>query len=279
MPGKQWNQSIGWKNGNSTNKEAAQNNWVTPLPAYKTEKTKNTLGKKVILSILCVVLVISAIFVVGFIQQGIPVDTASTDSILSNSSLLSTSSKAVEKTFEEIFASENGLTVDSAKSVLSACVGVGVPQESIELEKIDDWANGQRYRFNYKSISVVIYLNSDGTVNSINSGDVKFYENGVVICNVNDRIVDDDMKVVLKIWAEDAVKSNLISPSTADFPGGFLTPYEDWTFSRDKDQFYVASYVDAQNAFGAVVRNNFVVSITWDGDTNHSGTITDVSLG
>ena len=46
------------------------------------------------------------------------------------------------------------------------------------------------------------------------------------------------------------------SPSTAEFPNWYS---ENWRVTRKDNIVTVSSYVDAQNAFGAVVRNNFIV--------------------
>ncbi len=61
-----------------------------------------------------------------------------------------------------------------------------------------------------------------------------------------------DERAVYQTKTETAVKSLLISPKTADFP------WTDWNFA--KNNFYIAvdSYVDAKNALGVEVRNDFV---------------------
>jgi len=57
---------------------------------------------------------------------------------------------------------------------------------------------------------------------------------------------------------QDNVKARLRSPSTADFP--FL----DFQVTRRGTSAYVVtSYVDAQNAFGATIRSNFVCTIEY----------------
>ena len=54
-----------------------------------------------------------------------------------------------------------------------------------------------------------------------------------------------------RVITEDLVKSCLTSPKTADFP------WLDWTYKKNDYYFYVSSYVDSQNAFGAEIRNEF----------------------
>lgn len=60
-------------------------------------------------------------------------------------------------------------------------------------------------------------------------------------------------------FAQELVKEELKSPSTAKFP------FYDKSFFATKDNTVtVNAYVDAQNSFGATVRTNFVAIITID---------------
>lgn len=65
----------------------------------------------------------------------------------------------------------------------------------------------------------------------------------------------------LKTYVEDAVKLQLLSPSTAEFPGSFLSPYEGWSIGKKGKDITFQSYVDSQNTFGAIIRNNFTVVV------------------
>lgn len=61
--------------------------------------------------------------------------------------------------------------------------------------------------------------------------------------------------------AENYVKQGLKAPSTADFPSQILSG--DWKVNRKDDVVTVSSYVDAQNSFGAMIRSNFIVQISY----------------
>ena len=65
----------------------------------------------------------------------------------------------------------------------------------------------------------------------------------------------------------------LLSPSTADFPGTFLGA-EHWEVYKHDGFLYIQSWVDSQNAFGAVIRNDW--EITMNLETNE---ITRIILG
>ena len=63
--------------------------------------------------------------------------------------------------------------------------------------------------------------------------------------------------------SQDAVRVKLKAPSTASFP---------WTPIRAQHtgdcRFQVLAYVDAQNGFGAMIRSNYIATLTYAPDTN-----------
>lgn len=61
--------------------------------------------------------------------------------------------------------------------------------------------------------------------------------------------------------AQSLVKDALKSPSTAKFPIGGGTAY---VVKRNGDDWIVSGYVDAQNGFGAIVRENWIATFTMD---------------
>lgn len=68
------------------------------------------------------------------------------------------------------------------------------------------------------------------------------------------------------IAAQDAVKDQLKSPSSAEFP-----PFDqEFVFKRKPNEFKVTSYVDADNSFGANLRNNFVCDIVFKNETDYN---------
>ena len=171
--------------------------------------------------------------------------------------------KEKEKTKKENARKAN-VTLDEFENMLAACKAIGIDCDKISnIASKDNWANGKRCGFSYSEYQFLVYFNQDGTVNSINSGIVKFYENGKKAEDVYNRLLTVDEKTQLKLWTEDNIKKILKSPSTAKFPGGFLTPFEDWSFSKNGTDYTVSSYVDSQNGFGATVRSKFTVTYEW----------------
>lgn len=80
-----------------------------------------------------------------------------------------------------------------------------------------------------------------------------------------ERITEDTAQAMAKTLCEDRVEKSLRSPSTADFPFLSQAVYD------GNGRATLASYVDAQNGFGATVRTNFVCVIEYTGDGSPSG--------
>lgn len=64
------------------------------------------------------------------------------------------------------------------------------------------------------------------------------------------------------VLAKETVKAVLKSPSSAEFPGSVLQ-LDQWRFAKRGDVVTVQSWVDAQNAFGVVLRNDFVLQFDY----------------
>lgn len=224
-------------------------------------KPKN---KKIIIAIVV------AFIVIGFfIKISDPTATTSNKDKSTNHStkikattVLSNEAKASIEASK--FEKEHGVPQKLYDSIVTACKEVGI-NEVDYLKQEKNWANGERFSLSYEGFKFVFYLNKDRTINSINSGDTKFYENGRAVLNVNDHIYTNDQKIQVKIWAEDAVNAQLKSPSTAKFAKS-----SEWNYSREKDIFTASAYVDAQNGFGAMLRSNFIVKIKWDGKSTQA---------
>jgi hypothetical protein len=77
-----------------------------------------------------------------------------------------------------------------------------------------------------------------------------------------------DQPVLAQIACENAVKNSLKAPSTAKFTGTQA--------SATGSSYRVTGAVDAENSFGAALRNTFECSVTFSGDT---ATATVVRLG
>ena len=73
---------------------------------------------------------------------------------------------------------------------------------------------------------------------------------------------NDEIKAGLWALTTQNVKNQLKSSSTAKFPKS----YSEADFGRDGDYYTVKSWVDAQNSFGATIRQYFTVYAEWKSD-------------
>lgn len=64
--------------------------------------------------------------------------------------------------------------------------------------------------------------------------------------------MSDDEKTQYRVETETLVESMLKSPSTAEFPA-----LDEWKYGKNQYYSIVQAYVDAQNSFGAIVREEF----------------------
>lgn len=77
-----------------------------------------------------------------------------------------------------------------------------------------------------------------------------------------------------QIMAEDFVKNSLKSPSTADFSNASTQDIGDKTF-------IVSGNVDAENSFGAMLRNTYRVKLKYNGgewEDSNNWTLIDIDL-
>lgn len=104
--------------------------------------------------------------------------------------------------------------------------------------------------------NIMLYLNADGTVNCVRYADRDLYADQEMKKKLSDFILTTNEKYDLIFRAEEAVKSVLTSPKSAEFP-----PLQEWVLKKDPDtkKITIQSYVDSQNAFGAMLRSEFQI--------------------
>ncbi|HAM62764.1 MAG: hypothetical protein A2Y20_07630 [Firmicutes bacterium GWF2_51_9] len=182
--------------------------------------------------------------------------------------------KAAREEKEKVseFANDKKIESSLASQLLQILEKINIPADKTnDYEKIENWANGERYTFRFEGNQLTIYLDNNRTINSINlgnNGNVKLYAVGQTPRDIEDFILSIEEKVQIQSWAKEDVKSILKSPSSAEFPGGFFDTYKDWTITKNGNLYLVSSYVDAQNSFGAMIRSEFYIEYTWDGINN-----------
>ena len=171
-------------------------------------------------------------------------------------------------------AQKANVSLSAFENMISACETIGIDYDKISnITAKDNWTSGKRCAFDYSGYEFWVYFNQDETVNSINSGTIKFYENGKKVEDLKNRLITIEEKTQLQLWAKEHIKKILKSPSSAEFPGGFLSPFEDWSFSKNGTSYTVSSYVDSQNSFGAMIRSQFTITYEWKDETGRITTL------
>ena len=148
-----------------------------------------------------------------------------------------------------------GLTEAEASAVLKDLKAVGVGKlTSCEYLSGETDKSFKAYDGEYGYIVVII----DKKTDSIFSGDLQLFSasKGGAIDNIKNYHLTMEEETQFIVYAKTWVEETLLSPSTAKYP---LST----SVSRNKDTVTVSSYVDSQNAFGAVIRNDFIVQISY----------------
>lgn len=156
-----------------------------------------------------------------------------------------------------------GLSESEANAIMSDLNSVGI-KELISLKKgsgegVDKL---QAYAFSSESVSGLLTIENRKTY-YIGTGNIDLFDStkGGKLDDVTRYIISTSEKYMFMSDAENYVKQGLKAPSTADFPSQILSG--DWKVNRKDDVVTVSSYVDAQNSFGAMIRSNFVVQISY----------------
>ena len=69
------------------------------------------------------------------------------------------------------------------------------------------------------------------------------------------------------VYSQHAVKDSLKSPATAKFP--MITNSEVIVRKISTDKYQVVAFVDSENSFGALIRANYMVTITFTGEDTY----------
>lgn len=75
---------------------------------------------------------------------------------------------------------------------------------------------------------------------------------------LSDERTNEDKEFLVKTYAISEVKKELIAPGTAEF----CQYYEMRTYEKSTDRWLIQGYVDAENIFGAKIREYWIVELT-----------------
>lgn len=134
------------------------------------------------------------------------------------------------------------------------------------------------YKWRWHNPSFLLMLNYNpkfqrATVHIEKEGHLTKAEQKITETSTAPKLDETTLSVSACMYAQKVVTENLKAPSTADFPscGWSLNKYE-IRANKDRTEFSVIGYVDAQNSFGAKIRNRFVVILSkMAGSDEYSG--------
>ena len=86
---------------------------------------------------------------------------------------------------------------------------------------------------------------------------------------------DEDKIAEAVVIAQDIVEENLKVPSSADFPASF----DDYNIYSSGNKYTVSFYFEAENSFGAKLRQKAVVTYTRTGSYEYKYSKADVYIG
>ena len=171
-------------------------------------------------------------------------------------------------------AEELGMTEELYGHIKEAYAAVGIDN----IEKLEKVEGKEAYQLIYEDYYVTANLGEDGSLLSIMSGQIFFWADGEVVKQVQDVFVTTEQYAKLAYKSEDLVKAQLKSPSTAKFPGKIMDKSE-WKITKSGNTYFVNSWVDSQNSFGAIIRSEFIVQYDWDGSDDTEPTVVDLAIG
>ena len=174
---------------------------------------------------------------------------------------------------EERLKNDLSLDINAAVRVKNVLLEVGIDEYTsiIANSKMnnENGFNDLGYIMNKSDAEgIKLYITEDASFIKVTYKDAVLYQPGMFSGNVYDHILTNDEYAEYKMWAEKDVKSILVNPNSADFP-----LLDGWKYGKIDGEIILQGYVDAQNAFGAVVRTDFqvkyragaLVSLIFDG--------------
>lgn len=206
--------------------------------------------------------IIGLLLFVAVISGGSDDSSASETTTQTTESTTITTTLAVDKDIYALTSISN-LTETETKAILEDLNSVGIQHiESATI--IGEQSNadiGASFKISYNGYSFVLIVIERKT-DYISTGNLTLFQNGKPVANFNDYVIDDSEKGSYIYYAKEYVLQTLKAPSTAEFPDT-LFKISDWSVSRNKDVVTVKSYVDSQNGFGAMVRSEFAVQMSY----------------
>ena len=137
------------------------------------------------------------------------------------------------------------LSDEQEKNIVQVIKDIGIDGniEKVEHDELLDGLyseTGKGYRISISDSEInnlILYLKENKDIEAINWADINFYKDGEIKDNIKDYTLTSSQRAQYQNRAEELIKSILISPAIV----------------------FMQSFVDSQNAFGAVIRSDFKI--------------------
>lgn len=164
-----------------------------------------------------------------------------------------------------------GYPLEQYISMKEALLSCGVTESEIKsVSRIGTHEACLTYGNSYLTIS----FDNDGRCTRIYNADGEFYNAGEIVQRADDAIISDSQKYILCSYAILDIPSYLKSPDSAEFPSA--DSFSLWDVTKDSEYYYVYSYVDAQNSYGATIRTYFTATYEWNGNKDSRPILRDL---
>ena len=170
-----------------------------------------------------------------------------------------TPTPAIDKSVKAIMDG-TGLDEKDAEIAFDVIKSVGFEQvEKVEFFTDDGTLSAYRAFLGYTDYFMIAL--EGNTIVRIKLNDISFYDRdaGGVLDLITNYTLDSDEEDAYIFMAEQHIKQVLKSPSSAEFP----ETYSQWHVSRKKDIVSVKSWVDAENSYGAKLRQQFIAQYSY----------------
>lgn len=166
-----------------------------------------------------------------------------------------------QKQYVDIIKNATGATDEQSKQIYSIFQSIAVSQikSMLLIDKEHSAYQWEATELGKNGIAV-IYI-PDGVVSKIVFKNNVIYENGNITGKLSDEILSSSECEMAEDYAVKAVTERLKAPKSAEFDKGHFQ------YSKHNNIITVTGKVDAQNSFGAMLRNKFVVEINQNQNT------------
>lgn len=125
----------------------------------------------------------------------------------------------------------------------------------------EEGSDSLAWRFKTDRGTVIAYA-KDNNLICLRWAGKDIYRNGKIILNISDYELTHSELKNIQNNIENAIKSNLNDPSSAEFAN-----INEWQYEKTPEKIFVTGWLRANNAYGAKIKKNFTAELSPKGNT------------